>query len=37
MMGATFIALALHQRAAVVAVNLQIDQTAEPRGSRALS
>lgn len=32
-----FTALMLHQCAAVVAVNLQIDQTAQPKGSQALS
>ncbi len=37
MRGAEFTALMLHQCAAVVAVNLQIDQTAEPKGSKALS
>ena len=37
MRGAEFTALMLHQCAAVVAVNLQIDQTAEPKGSEALS
>lgn len=37
MRGAQFTALMLHQCAAVVAVNLQIDQTAEPKGSKALS
>lgn len=37
MRGMEFTALMLHQCAAVVAVNLQIDQTAEPKGSGALS
>lgn len=37
MRGTEFTALMLHQCAAVVAVNLQIDQTAEPKGSEALS
>lgn len=32
--GLEFTALMLHQCAAVVAVNLQIDQTAEPKGIR---
>ena len=33
MRGIEFTALMLHQCAAMVAVNLQIDQTAEPKGS----
>lgn len=37
MRGVEFTALMLHQCAAVVALNLQIDQTAEPTGSKALS
>lgn len=37
MKGTEFTALTLHQCAAAEAVNLHIDQTAEPKGFRALS
>lgn len=37
MTGAEFTTLMVHQCAAVVAVNLQIDQTAVLKGSEALS
>lgn len=36
MRGTEFTALMLHQCAAVVAVNLQIDQTAEPKGIQSV-